>query len=119
MKTILVIDDDEVFRFILAEWLKAEGFYPITAEDGFEGIRLAQAHRPDLVFCDVNMPILDGIEVLKQVRNDINTAHIPFFFLTSEDRLSSNLMQQIGASGVISKGAEIQELRQALTRISV
>ncbi len=119
MKIILVIDDNEMFRFMLAEWLKNEGFYPITAEDGFEGIQLAQSCRPDLIFCDVNIPILNGIEVLKQVLDDANIAHIPFFFLTSEDRLGSSLMHQLGASGVILKGAEIQELRQALTLVEV
>lgn len=119
MKTILVIDDDKTFRFLLAEWLKNEGFDSITAGDGFEGVRLAGSRHPDLIFCNVNMPIFDGIEVLKQVRDDGNIAHIPFFFLTSEVRPNPSFMQQLGASGVISKGAEIQELRQALNFLAV
>ncbi len=117
MKTVLIIDDNEMFRFVLAQWLEVEGFYPVTAEDGLEGIRLAQSRCPDLIFCDVNMPALDGIEVLKQIRNDVNTAHIPFFFLTSEAGLSLSLMEKLGASGFISKGAEIQGIQQALTLI--
>ncbi len=117
MKMILVIDDDEIFRFIFAEWLKDEGFCPITAEDGFEGIRLAQSCRPDLIFCDVNMPTLNGIEVLKQVRNYVDLADTPFFFLTSETRLSPSFMRQFRVNGIISKGSEIKELRQALTLI--
>ena len=117
MKTILIVDDNKIFRLILAEWLETEGFYPITAEDGFEGVQLAQSHQPDLIFCDVEMPTMSGIEVLKQLRNDLNTSHIPFFFLTSEVNLKPSIMQQLGASGVILKGAEIQELHQALTLI--
>lgn len=117
MKTVLVIDDDEMFRFILAQWLKAEGFHPITAEDGFEGVRLAQVHQPDLIFCDFNMPLINGIEVLEQLHNNLNTSHIPFFFLTSETGLQQGIMQHPGAIGIISKGAEIRELYQALTII--
>lgn len=65
------------------------------------------------------MPMLNGIEVLKQVRNDVDLAHIPFFFLTSETRLSPSLMRQFGVNGIISKGSEIKELRQALTVLEV
>ncbi|SRR5579883_1822411 len=118
MKTILVIDDNETFRFILAEWLRDEGFYPITAAGGFEGVRLAQSHHPDVILCDVNMPSMNGIEVLQQLYADMSTSHIPFFFLTSEDRFQSYILQQPGASGVISKGSEISELRRILTAIA-
>lgn len=117
MKTVLVIDDDEMFRFILAQWLKEEGFHPITAEDGFEGVRLAQAHQPDLIFCDFYMPAINGLEVLEQLHNNLNTSHIPFFFLTSETNLQLGIMHHLGAKGVISKGAEIRELHRALTSI--
>lgn len=79
MKTILVIDDNDIFRFVIAEWLKTEGFHPITAEDGFDGVRLAQSHQPALIFCDVNMPAIKGFEVLKELHNDLNTSHIPYF----------------------------------------
>ncbi|MDX2242916.1 MAG: response regulator [Leptolyngbyaceae cyanobacterium bins.302] len=114
MKTILLIDDNETFRLILADWLRMEGFDPITAENGFEGIQLAHSQEPDLILCDVNMPEIDGIEVLKQLKNDLNTSCIPFFFLTSETSLNLRLMHQLGATGVIEKNAEISKLRQAL-----
>lgn len=119
MKKILVIDDDETFRLLFAKWIESEGFYPITAKDGLEGIRLAQSHHPDLIFCNVNMLIIDGIEVLKQVRKDENISHTPVFLLTSETRLSSRLIKQFGANGFFSKGAEIQELKQIIALINV
>ena len=114
MKTILVIDDNETFRLILAEWLETEGFCPLVARNGFEGLQLARSYYPDLIFCDVNMPGINGIEVLKELRNDLNTLHIPFFFLTSDASLNPNLMQQLGATGIIEKRAETYQLRQAL-----
>lgn len=114
MKTILVIDDNEAFRFILAEWLRTEGFYSIAAENGFDGIQLAHFHCPDLILCDLNMSEMNGIEVLRQLRDDRNTSHIPFFFLTSERNLNPGLMGQLGATGIIEKDATIDKLRQAL-----
>lgn len=114
MKTILIIDDDESFRLTLAEWLRIEGFYPITARDGFEGIQLACSQSPDFILCDVNMPEMNGVEVLKQLRSGLNALNTPFFFLTSEAGLSRNFIQQLGATGIIEKSTEIDKLRQML-----
>jgi len=93
MTTILIIDDDENFRSLLADWLIFEGFQSIVAADGFHGIQLAKKHQPDLILCDLNMPVLDGFEVLKQLQNDIRTAPIHFFFLTSDPSLNSAIAQ--------------------------
>jgi CheY-like chemotaxis protein len=114
MKTVLIIDDNEAFRCILAEWLRNQGCYPITAKNGFEGIQLACSHYPDFILCDINMPEMSGIEVLKQLRNNLNTLHSLFFFLTSDASLSPSLIQQLGAAGIIEKGTETSKLRQAL-----
>lgn len=87
------------------------------AEDGVEGVQMAKFHYPDLILCDVNMPTINGIEVLKQLRNDLGTSHIPFFFLTSEVSINSTIMQRLGATGVILKDARIDELRRVLTTL--
>ena len=114
MKTVLVIDNDMMFQLILAECLRKQRYFSIAAKDGYEGVQFARSHRPDLIFCDVNLPLLDGIEVLRQVRSDVNTAAIPFFFLTLEVNLNLGLMREFGVSGFISKEAQIQELWQML-----
>lgn len=117
MKTILVIDDNETFRFILSEWLREQGFYPITAADGFEGVRLAKSHRPNLIFCDINMPGMSGLEVLEQLHSQPNTSQIPFFFLTSETALQSCAMHRLEMAPVISKDAEISKIREILITV--
>ncbi|HIK19412.1 MAG TPA: response regulator [Leptolyngbyaceae cyanobacterium M33_DOE_097] len=119
MKTILVIDDDQNFRIIFSEWLEFQGFRPITANGGLEGVQLAQSHHPDLIFCDMNMPVLNGIDVLKQLQNDLNTSCIPFFFLTSDTSLQRNFVQQLGAHGILLKGAVVDELKQALNLLQL
>jgi two-component system alkaline phosphatase synthesis response regulator PhoP len=119
MKKILVIDDNEMFRFILAEWLKAEGFEPIMADNGLSGLQLARSQSPALIFCDVNMFEVSGIDVLEQLQNDLSTSHIPFYFLTAGTALTSPIARHLGASGVIAKGSEIYKLRNALTTVEV
>ncbi len=113
MKTILVIDDNEMYRFVLATWLEDHGFHPITAEGGFEGMQLAQSHRPDLIFCDVNMPFVNGLEVLHAIRSDPKTAGIPFYFLTSELDFALHA-EHLGASGLLNKGVDPETLLQLL-----
>ncbi|HEY9625454.1 MAG TPA: response regulator [Crinalium sp.] len=118
MKTVLVIDNDELFRLTLGEWLGLQGFQSITAHDGFEGIRLAQILQPNLILCDLDMPEIDGVEVLRLMQSDLAIAHIPFFFLTSAVALERKTIEHVGARGVLPKGGILHELRQTLTLIS-
>jgi len=84
MHTILVIEDEESLRLTLAERLTMEGYRVQTAADGQAGIRLALAEPPDLILCDVMMPVLDGYGVLQALQADARTAPIPFLFLTAK-----------------------------------
>jgi diguanylate cyclase len=81
---ILVIEDDETIREDIIEILHCSDFEAIGAEDGFEGIQLAKAQKPDLIICDVMMPNLDGYGVLATLRHDPDVAAIPFIFLTAK-----------------------------------
>ncbi len=65
---ILVVEDDQVLRITLTELLRLEGFSVVSARDGDEGYLQAMAHQPDLVITDLNMPILDGVELVQLLR---------------------------------------------------
>ena len=65
---ILVVEDDQNLRLTLTELLRIEGFTVVTARDGDEGYLQAMAHQPDLVITDLNMPILDGVEMVRLLR---------------------------------------------------
>ena len=80
MQKILVIDDEQPFREAVLELLEVEGFQAIGAENGQMGVQLAQEHLPDLVLCDIQMPDLDGYNVLRSLRQDSHTATTPFIF---------------------------------------
>ena len=67
-ETILIIEDEEDIRALLSSLLESEGYHIITASNGREGIAMFQEHSPDLVLTDVRMPIMDGIEVLREIK---------------------------------------------------
>ncbi|OGE75380.1 MAG: hypothetical protein A3K08_02950 [Candidatus Doudnabacteria bacterium RIFCSPLOWO2_01_41_7] len=69
MKTILVVEDDTMFTDILRHVLTKAGYNVVTAKDGLEGLDAVRGHHPDLIILDIMMPKLDGLEMLKQLRN--------------------------------------------------
>lgn len=115
MEKVLVIDDDEILRGVLADWLIAEGFQPITAENGLIGVQLAKQQQPRVILCDVRMPVMNGYEVLRELRNHPHTVHIPFFFVTSEIEPNHRAsMSHSIADGWVKKPIGIDQLRQIL-----
>ncbi len=80
---VLVVDDEKDVVFFLKSNLEREGDYRVfTASDGEEGLRLARAHKPDLIILDVVMPKMDGFAVLKALKNFEETKHTPVIMLT-------------------------------------
>lgn len=61
---VLIIEDNEMFRSNLFEFLEAEDFNVISAEDGVSGLQLAKEFKPDLIFCNINLPCLNGFGIL-------------------------------------------------------
>lgn len=70
MKTILVIDDDEPILAIYGMTLENAGYRVLTTTSGAEGVHLARSNLPDLILCDINMPGMDGRNVLRSLRDD-------------------------------------------------
>jgi CheY-like chemotaxis protein len=80
---ILVIEDNEA-NLELAEYLlKASGYATLAARDGEEGVRTARKERPDLIICDLQMPVMDGYEVLRQLKKDPMLRQIPAIAVTA------------------------------------
>jgi two-component system sensor histidine kinase/response regulator len=81
--TALVVDDSTVNRRILAALLESAGVRVITAAGGIEAVRLAQEHRPDVIFMDLKMTDLDGLEAARRIAADPATARIPVIAVTA------------------------------------
>ena len=81
---ILVVDDNEANRDILATRLEASGYRPIQAADGEEALAAAHDHRPDLILLDVMMPKIDGIEVCRRLKSDPSLPFMPIILVTAK-----------------------------------
>jgi PAS domain S-box-containing protein len=82
-KKILIVDDYQPLLEEIAGFLNFEGYKIYTAKDGAEGIQLAIQFVPDLIICDIEMPVMDGFEVFKSLEKIPATSSIPFVFLTA------------------------------------
>jgi K+-sensing histidine kinase KdpD len=116
MTCILVIEDEDLIRESLEDLLSVEGFEVITAENGERGVSLASQRHPDLILCDVMMPILNGFGVLEQLRQDKTLSTVPFLFLTSMmDRRSTRRGMALGADDYLEKPCTRDELLEAIS----
>lgn len=100
---LLVIDDNADMRLLVASLMKDE-YRIATAADGRQGLKAAARYVPDLIICDVMMPVMDGLECCRQLKSEISTSHIPVLLLTAcamdEQRVEG---YDSGADGYLSK----------------
>lgn len=104
MKRILLIDDSFDIRENVSEILALSNYIVFEAGDGLEGIDLAHRENPDLILCDVMMPGVDGFGVFMALNKSLDTAGIPFVFLTAATEQESRLAgMRLGADDYIIK----------------
>ncbi|MFK7806406.1 MAG: response regulator [Saprospiraceae bacterium] len=115
MKKILVIEDNTIVRENLAEVLELSNYEVITAENGKVGVEKALTESPDLILCDVMMPVLDGFGVLKILDKKPATADIPLIFLTAKaEKMDFRKGMNLGADDYITKPYDDVELLEAV-----
>jgi CheY-like chemotaxis protein len=102
---VLIIDDEEDTRSIASMSLSIiGGLEVLEAENGQEGIAVAEKERPDVILLDMMMPIMDGCETLQALHKNADTSHIPVIFLTAK-ALTGEIerLKRMGAAGVLTK----------------
>lgn len=110
-KKILLIEDNMEMRENTAEILELANYEVLTAINGKEGVRMAQAHIPDLIICDIMMPELDGYGVLHMLSKDRKTASIPFIFLSAKaEKTDFRKGMTMGADDYLTKPFDDVEL---------
>lgn len=115
MKRILVIEDNYEILENTLELLELEGFIVFSANNGIDGIALANKEMPDVILCDIMMPGIDGYEVLRSLKDNPVTRKIPFIFLTaSVERKDVQTGFEMGAQGYIRKPFEMEELYKTI-----
>jgi type IV pilus assembly protein PilB len=118
---ILVVDDDATLLEVLRDTLAAEHYEVMVARDGQEALAKVHQERPDLILTDLQMPHLDGLELLRKLRGDLSTCQIPVVFLTVVESLDSEVLaMDLGADDYISKpvhkGRLLSRIRRSLFR---
>lgn len=115
MKKILLIEDNNEIRENVAEVLELSSYKVFTAADGKAGIEIALQEIPDLVICDIMMPVLDGYGVLHALQRNDTVKHIPFIFLTAKtERTDQRRGMEMGADDYITKPFSGTELLAAV-----
>ena len=115
-KQILVVDDELDIVEIICEILQGAGYETFSATDGQQALE-AMAHRkPDLVVLDIKMPVLDGISVIQQMRNDPSLAKVPVVVVTATQFLIGFQDQHraLAISGCVAKPFEPEEILSAV-----
>jgi len=115
MTRILLIEDEQKIRANLETVLALEGFAVTSANDGQVGLASARRERPDVILCDITMPVTDGYQVLAELRNDPELAGIPFIFLTARATLADlRAGMNLGADDYLPKPFSIDDLLRAI-----
>ena len=119
MKTILIIDDDEICRTPAAELLRRDGWKVLEAEDGEKGMALALQHRPDVILCDLLMPRGNGYHVCRTVRETEALRHTRVVVVTGRDyEADRQSAAEAGADDYMVKPIHFEELRAVLKRLA-
>jgi class 3 adenylate cyclase/CheY-like chemotaxis protein/tRNA A-37 threonylcarbamoyl transferase component Bud32 len=113
---ILAIDDDPGMLSLVSLILERAGYEVEVAAEGAQGLDRIRARTPDLVLCDVQMPVMDGFTTLQAVRADAATATLPFVLLTSlDDRDNVRRGMRLGADDFLSKPVRADELVESVS----
>ena len=118
MRTILTVDDSTSMRQMVRATLQSAGYGVIEAADGQEALDYARSHRVDLVISDVNMPRMDGIRLVSELRTLPSYRLTPLLLLTTESSQEKKLEgKRAGATGWLVKPFNPAQLLATLTRL--
>lgn len=114
MSKILVVDDDPGITLLLKRIITKKGHQIVIAGNGWEGLKLAQEELPDLIFTDVRMPDLGGVELASFLKADPNLQHIPVIILSGTAYLLD--LEKIEADAILTKPFDLTAVYAILVR---
>jgi two-component system chemotaxis response regulator CheY len=116
-KTLLVVDDSASMRQLVSFTIKESGFDVLVAENGKDALAKASSAKMDMVITDLNMPEMDGIELIKQLRGKAEYKFTPIVMLTTESQDGKKQEgKQAGASGWIVKPFKPEQLMEVVKK---
>jgi len=116
---VLVIDDSNTIRRSAEIFLKQGGYQVLLAEDGFDALSKVNDHEPDLIFCDILMPRLDGYQTCAIIKRNVKFANVPVIMLSSKDGLFDKARgRMVGSQDYLTKPFTKDQLLQAVQQHS-
>jgi two-component system chemotaxis response regulator CheY len=115
-KRVLVVDDEESIRTVVAEALELDGYQVSTATNGAEALQHVRAHRPDAVVLDLMMPVMDGWQFMDAFRRDPVIGRTPVVVMSAYRGLAATA-PELGASACIAKPFDLDVLLGAVDRL--
>jgi DNA-binding NtrC family response regulator len=114
---ILIVDDEPIARYAMAKALRGAGREVLEAENGTQAVSCIRQHLPTLVFLDLNMPIMDGLSVLKELQQSTLAMKPEIIVVTAQDTIEQAIESiRHGAADFISKPYEVERLRAIVRR---
>ena len=107
MKKVLIVDDDDAIRELVARILEMAGYETCTARDGHEALEQFRAERPDLVVTDLVMPLMDGFELCRRIRG---FSSVPIIVMTGAGTIDRSEAVNVGANLFLAKPLRVDEL---------
>lgn len=118
MKTVLTVDDSASVRQMVRMTLAGAGYAVQEAADGAAGLRVAQAGAVQLIVTDLNMPVMDGMSFIRELRKLPAYKGVPILFLTTEsDAARKAEAKQAGATGWITKPFQPEQLLSVVKKV--
>jgi CheY-like chemotaxis protein len=118
MGRILVVEDYEPTRRLLVRWLERDKHQVLVAEDGATAIQLAHHELPDLILMDLNLPIMDGWEAIRQIRAHAPSARIPIISMTAGDvKTAASTSGAAGTTVFVAKPVDFVLLRSHISSL--
>ena len=116
---VLVIDDSNTIRRSAEIFLKQGGHEVVLAEDGFDALAKVNDHAPQLIFCDILMPRLDGYQTCAIIKRNPRFAHVPVIMLSSKDGLFDKARgRMVGSQDYLTKPFTKEQLLRAVQQFS-
>lgn len=116
MAKLLIIDDDKEVTPYLKEFFETRGCYVITALTGEEGFRAFEKHSPNLILLDIKLPDINGLEILKKIKDKERNAFVVMFSALTDDA-TAKTAQSLGADGFIGKPFNMLELESTVSKM--
>lgn len=115
-KSLLIIEDDEVFASILTSFAREKGFKVILADRGDSGLQMAIKYKPHAIVLDIGLPVMDGWTVMKKLKQHPDTHHIPVHVITGNENKAKGI--NLGAVEYLTKPVSDKKLREVFNSLN-